>query len=107
MTSSPRAAFRYRDFRLYQGARAASILAAQMQTVAIGWQVYALTDDPLHLGYTGLAQFVPFILLSLVGGHTADRHDRRGLLIVSHGVNAASSLALFALVALEVRSVWP
>ena len=44
-----------------------------MLAVAVGWQVYALTRDPLALGLVGLSEFLPFILLVLVGGHVADR----------------------------------
>lgn len=54
----------------------------QMQSVAVGWQVYALTGDPLHLGWVGLAQFLPMVLLALVGGHVADRFDRRRIAVV-------------------------
>ncbi len=48
-----------------------------MQGVAVGWQVYALTKSPLALGLIGLAQFLPMLLLTLIVGHVADRHDRR------------------------------
>jgi hypothetical protein len=47
---SPRAAFGYRDFRLYMGARLLSTLATQMLSVAVGWQVYELTGRPFDLG---------------------------------------------------------
>jgi MFS family permease len=57
--------------------RVFTTLAFQMQTVAIGWQVYALTDSAFYLGLVGLCQFVPMILLTLVVGHAADRYDRR------------------------------
>ncbi len=57
--------------------RSASSLAYQMQTVAIGWQIYALTHRPLSLGLLGLAQFLPMVLLIFVAGHAADRFDRR------------------------------
>src|SRR5580765_1411849 len=76
----PRAAFRHRDFRLSLGASVASVLGMQMQSVAIGWQVYDLTHRPLDLGFVGLAQFVPAISLSLVAGQTADRYDRRSII---------------------------
>src|SRR5215510_2770380 len=69
--------FRHRSFRLYWLARVGSVFAYQMQTVAVGWQVYDLTASPLDLGLVGLAQFLPSVALVLVAGHVADRSDRR------------------------------
>jgi MFS family permease len=76
-----RAAFTYPDFLLYQVARLFVVVAMEMQSVAVGWQVYEITKQPLALGLSGLAQFLPGIILFLVSGHAADRFDRRKLLI--------------------------
>jgi MFS family permease len=89
-----RAAFRHRDFRLFQGARLASILGMQMQSVAIGWQIYAITGRPLDLAWVGLAQFLPAAGLSLFAGHTADRFDRRRILLACNAAMAVLSVAL-------------
>jgi MFS family permease len=89
-----RAAFAHRDFNFFQVARLLSILGIQMQSVAIGWQIYAITGRPLDLAWVGLAQFVPAAGLSLVAGHAADRFDRRGLLLACHAAMASLSLAL-------------
>jgi len=69
--------FRHRPFVLYFVARALSRFSFQIGAVAIGWQVYALTDSALALGLVGLTQFVPMALLVFVAGHAADRYDRR------------------------------
>jgi MFS family permease len=90
----PRAAFRHRDFRLALAGSVASVVAMQMQSVAIGWQVYDLTHRPLDLGFVGLAQFVPAILLSLIAGQTADRFDRRGILRICQLAQVVCSQAL-------------
>jgi MFS family permease len=58
-------------------ARVATTIAFQMQAVAVGWQIYALTGSPLCLGLVGLAQFLPMLLLTLVVGHVIDRYNRR------------------------------
>jgi len=76
--------FVYPDFTLYQTARFFIVTALEMQSVAVGWQVYEITHQPLDLGFVGLAQFLPGVLLFLVAGHTADRHDRRRLLLVCY-----------------------
>lgn len=68
---------RHKPFRLFWLARVASTIAIQMQAVAVGWQIYALTGSALYLGLVGLAQFLPMFLLTLAVGHVADRYDRR------------------------------
>jgi MFS family permease len=76
-----RAVFAYPSFVRYLGARMLTVLALQMQSVAVGWQIYDITRSPLALGLTGLAQFLPGILLFLVSGHAADRIPRRKLMV--------------------------
>lgn len=72
-------------FARFWVSRVASALAFQIQAVAAGWQVYALTHSPFALGLIGLAQFVPMVLATLPAGHAADRYNRRLICIVSLG----------------------
>jgi MFS family permease len=67
-----------------------------MQTVAVAWQMYDLTRDPLDLGLVGLTQFVPAVLFVLVAGHIADRYDRRRIISICQLVAglAGATLAL-------------
>jgi len=58
-------------------ARVSSMIALQMQAVAVAWQMYDITHNPLDLGLVGLTQFIPAALFVLVAGHVADRYDRR------------------------------
>jgi MFS family permease len=88
------AAFGHRDFDFFQAARLLSILGIQMQSIAIGWQIYVITGRPLDLAWAGLAQFFPAVLLSLVTGHAADRFDRRRILLACHAAMASLSVAL-------------
>ena len=67
------AAFASRDFRRYQTARAAVIIGAEAQTIAVAWQVYSITHRALDLGFTGLALFLPGLFFLLPAGHVADR----------------------------------
>jgi hypothetical protein len=68
---------RIRDFALFLGGRVVSVLAAQMQWVAVGWYLYDLTGDPMTLAFAGLASFIPIAVLTLPAGDLADRVDRR------------------------------
>ena len=69
-------------FALFWSSRVLATLALQMQTVAVGWQLYSLTGSALDLGLVGLVQFVPTIVLTLVVGQVADRYDRRLVVVV-------------------------
>jgi MFS family permease len=91
------AAFQFSGFRLYQTARFCIVFCTEMQSVAVGWQVYEITRRPLDLGLTGLVQFLPGVLLFLVAGHVADRFDRRRLLSLCYLGFAASSALLLLL----------
>jgi MFS family permease len=96
-----------RVFARFLGARFLSSLAIQMQTVAVGWQIYALTGDPLQLGLVGLSQFLPFVLLVLVAGHAADRFRRTRILMVCYLVELSCAALLFAFTLHGFREPWP
>jgi MFS family permease len=92
-----RVAFTYPDFAFYQLARFLIVAALEMQSVAVGWQVFEITKRPLDLGLVGLAQFLPGVLLFLASGHATDRFDRRNLLVICYGGFAlCSCLLLYA-----------
>jgi len=83
--SAGRAAFTHPGFILFQIARFLIVSAVEMQAVAVGWQVYEITKRPLDLGYVGLAQFLPSILLFPISGHASDRFERRHVLSACYG----------------------
>ena len=86
--------YRNRPLVFFWIARLSSTLAYQMLSVAVGWQIYALTGSPLYLGLVGLAQFLPTLLLSLPAGHVADRYDRRLVFSICQVVQGMGVLAL-------------
>lgn len=100
------AVFQSRDFSLYLTARFLSALAIQMQNVAVGWLVYDVTRDPFALGLVGLASFLPAVALALVTGHTADRYDRRRILVACYLVTLATAAGLLAIAASGSRQTW-
>jgi MFS family permease len=80
-STAGRVALAYPDFRLFQLARLSVVVGVEMQSVAVGWHVYELTQEPLALGFVGLTQFLPGMLLFLISGQVADRINRRRLLV--------------------------
>jgi MFS family permease len=85
---------RHRPFALYWAARVFSTVALQMQAVAVSWQMYDLTRNPLDLGLVGLVQFVPAALFVLVAGHAADRYNRRTIVRICQFTAALATAAL-------------
>jgi MFS family permease len=73
--------------------------------VAVGWQVYEITKRPLDLGYVGLAQFLPAILLFPISGHASDRFERRDVLSACYGGYAVCFALLLALAQRGAHSV--
>jgi len=98
---------RIRDFGLFLGGRVLSVLAAQMQWVAVGWYLYDLTGDPMTLAFAGLASFIPIEVLTLPAGDLADRVDRRWLLGAAHLIQASGAALLLFLVFTKTSVTWP
>ncbi|MDZ8089923.1 MAG: MFS transporter [Nostoc sp. DedQUE12b] len=90
----PFAAFKFRDYRLFTIGRLVLFVGSQMQTVAIGWELYERTNSAIALGGVGLAQVLPMIILTLIAGDVADRRDRKVTMLLSVMLLALCSLAL-------------
>jgi len=101
------ASLRFPEYRAFLASMGGVFVATQIQSAVLGWQVYALTGDPLSLGLVGLAEALPFLALTLVGGWAADRLDRRRLALASLAVVAGSGLVLLLLSLGTPRSPWP
>ncbi|MFO1435672.1 MAG: MFS transporter [Gammaproteobacteria bacterium] len=95
------------NFRRFVYARFIANIAVQMQSVAVGWQVYSLTGNVLNLGLVGLAQFLPFVALVLIAGQIADRHDRRRILALCYSVELLCALLLVTYSVIKPSMVWP
>lgn len=92
-----------RDFVLFWIARVAATLGVQIQSVALGWQMYAVARETMdvkqsafYVGMIGLAAFIPVLLLSPFAGETADRHDRRKVLLICYVGEIATAVTLAA-----------
>ena len=80
------AIYRDRDFSFFISSRFLSTVGMQVQSVAIGWQIYDIERTPLSLGLVGLCEFVPMFLLTLPAGEIADRFDQRRVLALSQAL---------------------
>ena len=94
---SPFLALKFPNFRNYLLGAFLSEIGNQMQTVAVAWQVYEMTRNPISLGLIGIANFLPIIIFSLIGGLVADKVDRKKLLIYSQSAQLILGVILFIL----------
>ena len=97
----PYQVLRYRDFRLIWTAEVVSQTGTHIQRVAVAWQVFEMTGDPLQLGLLGLARFIPLFLFGLAAGVVADRYDRRVTLITAQIALMAVAAAFAGLTATD------
>jgi len=97
----------HRDLTIYLCARFLSGTAALILSVAVSWRIYEISGTPLVLGYLGLAQFIPRLLLSLPGGELCDRLEPRRILGAGLLLQALCSAVLFALSFGAPTAVWP
>ncbi len=100
-------ALRHPKFVLYWLAVGCASFAVQIMSVAVGWQIYDITRDPLDLGYVGLAQFLPALLLVLVTGLAADRFNRRFIMAACLLLEAVCALGLVMFTLSEPSVVTP
>jgi MFS family permease len=90
------AALRIPAFRRYLLGGQLVHIGTAGQSLAIGWEMYSRTDEPLALGLVGLVQAIPMLLLTLPAGYLADILDRRKLMIASMVLTTATSVGLAA-----------
>ncbi len=96
-TGDAYAALRIKDYRWFITARFLLTLSVQMQSVIVGWQVYAVTRDALSLGMIGLAEAIPFLLIALFAGHVADTVNRKKIILITSTVYMFCAVMLFVI----------
>ncbi|HVV28568.1 MAG TPA: MFS transporter [Rhizomicrobium sp.] len=105
--SDSRPAYRDRDLYFFVASRFISTLAIQVQSVAIGWQIYDMARTPMALGLVGLCQFVPMFLLTLPAGDITDRFNQRRVYSLAAGLQAACSALFLVLSIFSRHTAWP
>ncbi len=98
--------YRDRDLYFFVSSRFIATLAIQVQSVAIGWQVYDMERTPLALGLVGLCQFLPMFLLTLPAGDITDRFNQRRVYSLAAGVQASCSILFLALSLFRPHTAW-
>jgi MFS family permease len=93
----PYAPLRLREYNLYLFGNLAIAIGSNMQSVAVGWELYERTHSAMSLAWVGLVQAVPIMLLALPSGQLADRLDRRRIVLVGVLVMVLASLGLAAI----------
>ncbi len=93
--SSPHEALKIRDFRFYVLGRLCITFGVNILGTSVGWQIYEHTQDALSLGLIGLAEFIPFVLVTLIGGYIADIFDRRNIILTCVFFYSLCALGLY------------
>src|SRR6478736_1361411 len=92
-----RSLFALREFRALLGARSTNALAVSALATVVAFQTYEITRDPLALGWLGLVEAIPALSLVLLGGHLADRRDRRTIVVITSAIVTLTAAILAAL----------
>jgi MFS family permease len=100
-------ALRHPAFVKYWLANWLSSFAVQIMSVSVGWQIYDITRNPLFLGFVGLAQFLPPLLLVLVTGLAADAFNRRVIMGLCMLLELVCAAALLIFTLMSPGVVWP
>ncbi len=93
--SNPYAVFRLPNYRRYFAGNILGIIAHQMLTLAVGWEIYERTGSKLKLGYIGLAQYLPILLFTLPAGQIADRFNRKKIMFITLAMTTIAGLVMF------------
>ncbi len=99
-------ALRYPQYRTFWVGSLASVSGFQILRTAQFWLVFELTGSPLALGYVGLANGIPAIILNLVGGLAADKVDQRRLIVIAQSIAGSLIFLLATLDLLGSVQLW-
>jgi MFS family permease len=99
-------ALRNRNYRLFFTGQGLSLIGTWMQSVAMSWLVYSLTNSPLYLGIVGFSLQVPIFIAAPFGGVTADKFDRKKILIVTQFLSMLQAVIAAVLTITGVIQPW-
>ncbi len=99
-------AFRHRNYRLFFGGQAVSLIGTWMQQIALGWLVYRLTDSAFLLGIVGFATQIPTFLLATFAGVYADKYNNHKIIIITQSLAMIQAFILAFLTLSHQVTVW-
>jgi MFS family permease len=99
-------AFAHRNYRVYAGGNAVSLIGIWMQRVSAGWLAWTLTHSGTWLGIMSMAEFFPVVFLSPIAGALADRRDRVLIIRITQIAGSTEAILLAALVYTGAISIW-
>lgn len=99
-------ALRYRNYRLFFGGQAISLVGTWMQQIALGWLVYRLTDSAFLLGLVGFATQVPTFLVATFAGVIADKYDNHKIIIMTQSLAMIQAFLLAYLTLSHQVTIW-
>lgn len=103
---SPYAVLRNRNFLPYLIGRFVASFGSQMLTVAVGWEIFERTNSALYLGFVGLTQFVPMVLMTLPAGHVADTRERKNVITSMLAIVGLASIGLSLISLSHIHVGW-
>jgi MFS family permease len=95
-----------RDYRLLWMGSLSSSFAMNMQIIARGWLVYAMTESPMKLAWVTMAFAIPMVVFSLVGGVFADRYPKKKVMVIAQSANSTATLILAFIVITGQVTFW-
>jgi MFS family permease len=99
-------ALEIRNYRLYWIGQLISQSGSWMQRTAQDWLVLELTKSPTALGIVTALQFLPIMLLSLIGGVITDRWPKHRLLVITQAAALVQAAIFTLLVMTGIIQLW-
>src|ERR1043165_8201783 len=95
-----------RNYGLYAGANAVSLVGTWMHRIAVGWLAWELTHSGTWLGIMAFADLAPSVVVGAIGGVAADRLDRIRIIFVSQAIAAAIAFVMWGAAEAGLMTIW-
>jgi MFS family permease len=99
-------ALRHKNYRLFFTGQSLSLIGTWMQSVALGWLVYRLTDSAFLLGLVGFSSQIPTFILASFAGVLADRYNKHKIIITTQTLAMLQAFILAFLTLNNSIQIW-
>src|SRR5213594_3494398 len=93
-------------FRRYIIGSAISDTGTWMQVMTQGWVMATLTTSAFMLGLVQLCAGLPMLALTMIGGSTADKFDKRKILLITQYIQIATAVSIGLLIWTGHIAIW-